>query len=143
MRRLALAFFALLTLAAPALATDNRQLATMPAPAQAALREEMLDFMSALSQIIASLGEGKPAEAADTAEAKLGIGAMGRHRGNPMDAMPGRFMPPDMHALGRSLHFAATDFAKVARTGDTVKALAALQPVTATCVACHMTYRIR
>jgi len=143
MRRFFLAFFTLFALAASALATDNRQLVTMPAPAQAALREEMLDFMSALSQIIASLGEGKPSEAADAAEAKLGMGAMGRHRGNPMDAMPGRFMPPDMHAMGRNLHFAASDFAKVARAGDTVKALAALQPVTATCVACHMSYRIR
>jgi hypothetical protein len=143
MKRVFLAFIALFTLAAHALAADNRQLVTMPDPAQAALREEMLDFTSALSQIIGSLGEGKVAEAADTAEAKLGMGAMGRHRGNPVDAMPGRFMPPDMHTLGRSLHFAATDFAKVARTGDTVKALAALQPVTATCVACHMSYRIR
>lgn len=138
-----LAVFATVTVVAPALATDNRQPATMPAPAQEALREEMRDFMVALHLIIGSLGEGKLVEAADTAEQKLGVGAMGRHRASPMDARPGAFMPQDMHALGRGLHFAATDFAKAARTGDKALALAAFPPVTASCVACHMSYRIR
>lgn len=125
------------------LAEDSRQMVAMPAPAQAAIREEMRDFTVALNQVIGSLAEGKLVEAADTADQKLGVGAMGRHRGAPMDAMPGRFMPQEMHAQGRSLHFAATDFAKAARTGDAGKALAALPNVTATCVSCHMTYRIR
>ncbi len=138
-----LGILAALLFCAPVLAADNRQLATMPAPAQEALREEMRDFMAALHLIMGSLGEGKLTEAADTAEQKLGVGAMGRHRASPMDARPGAFMPQDMHALGRGLHFAATDFAKAARTGDMGRALAALPPVTASCVACHMSYRIR
>ena len=132
-------------LAAPlnALATDSRQLAAMPVPAQEALREEMRDFMSAMHQILDSLAEGKLNEAADMAEAKLGMGAMGRHRGAAMDAMPGRYMPPEMHKLASGMHFAATDFAKAARTGDKQKALAALPAVTSSCVSCHLTYRIR
>ena len=124
-------------------AEDARLLVPMPAPAQAALREEMLDFMGALNEIIARLGEGKPAEAAAVADAKLGFPAMGRHRGSPPEAMPGRHMPAAMHEMGRSLHRLADEFARTARKGDLAASVAALQPVTANCVACHLSYRIR
>jgi hypothetical protein len=133
-----------LWVAAPAWAgEDGRQLVKMPAAAQVALREEMLDFMAALHEIIGLLGEGKTAAAADVADAKLGLMAMGRHRGAPADASPGRHMPDAMHQQGRNLHIVANDFAKAARGGDLAKALAALQPVTGTCVSCHASYRIR
>lgn len=124
-------------------AGDTRQLVPMPAPAQAALREEMLDFMGALSEIVGLLGDNKLAEAAQAADAKLGLGAMGRHRGSPVEARPAAHMPDAMHQQGRNLHLLANDFAKAARSGDLAKAVAALQPVTATCVSCHLTYRVR
>lgn len=133
----------LLSLAAPAFAADNRQMVTMPLPAQEEFRGEMRDFMAALHQIISSLAEGKLADAADTAEQKIGTGAMGRHRGAAMEAMPGRYMPQEMHALARTMHFAATDFARAARSGDQKKALELLPEVTARCTACHLSYRIR
>lgn len=142
MKRLLALFAFPLALAAPA-AEDARQLVAMPAPAQAAMREEMLDFMGALNEIIARLGEGRPAEAAAVADAKLGFPAMGRHRGSPPEAMPGRYMPATMHEMGRTLHRLADEFARTARKGDLAAAVAALQPVTANCVACHLSYRIR
>ena len=48
-----------------------------------------------------------------------------------------------MHQQGRSLHLLANDFSQAAREVDLGKAEAALQPVIATCVSCHRTYRVR
>ena len=130
-------------LPAPTFAADAdvRQLVAMAPEARATLRAEMLDNQLALHQIIGALAEGKSAEAADIAEKELGISAMGKHRKLPANARPGMFMSDDMHAIGRTGHAAASDFAKLARAGDTIKALAALQIVTGTCVACHRSYR--
>ncbi len=134
-------FFALS--GAPALAEDNRQLATLPAAAQATLKQEMLDNLLAINDIIAMLGEGKVKEAGLLAEEKLGESAMGRNRALPIDARPGVHMPKAMHDLGILGHKAATTFAKAASTGDRDKALAALPGITGTCVACHYSYRTR
>lgn len=120
---------------------DGRQFVKMPPEARAALRAEMLDFQSALHSIIGALGEQKFTDAADIAEKQIGVSAMGRHRNAPMNERPGQFMPNDMHAVARNMHAAGSDFAKVARTGDTTKALTALLGVTGACVACHRSYR--
>jgi soluble cytochrome b562 len=122
-------------------AEDTRQLVAMPAEARAEQRAEMLDFQTALHSIITALGERKFNDAADVAEKQIGLSAMGRHRNSPANARPGMFMPNDMHAIARGMHAAASDFAKVAKTGDTRKALVALQAVTGACVACHRSYR--
>ena len=122
-------------------AEDMRQLVKMSPGARAELRAEMLDFQTAISSIIAALGEGKFADAAETAETQIGISAMGRHRSAPPNARPGMFMPAEMHAIARGMHAAGSDFAKVARAGDTAKALAALTAVTGACVSCHRSYR--
>ena len=122
-------------------AEDGRQLVQMPPEARTEMRAEMLDFQSALHQIIDALASGKFAEAADVAEAKIGVSAMGRHRNSPPNARPGMFMPNDMHMIARNMHVAASEFAKTARTGDLAKSLVALQPVMGACVACHRSYR--
>ncbi|MBU1236102.1 MAG: cytochrome c [Gammaproteobacteria bacterium] len=113
----------------------------MPAEARASLRAEMLDFQTALHQIVDGLARGNSAEAADVAEKTIGVSAMGRHRTSPPNARPGMYMPNDMHAIARDMHVAASEFAKVARTGNTAKALTALTAVTGACVGCHRTYR--
>ena len=66
---------------------------------------------------------------------------MGRHRNAPANARPGMFMSNDMHMIARGMHVAGSEFAKVAKTGNTSKALVALQAVTGACVACHRSYR--
>lgn len=128
---------------APVLAadTDGRQFVEMPPEARTALRAEMLDFQTALHSIISALAERKFTVAADIAEKQMGISAMGRHRNAPPNARPGMFMPNDMHSIARSMHAASSEFAKVAGSGDTTKALGALQAVTAACVACHSSFR--
>jgi hypothetical protein len=134
----------LLTLALSAhAAEDTRVLAAMPAPAQAALREEMRDHLVAVHSVLSLLAAGSVKEAGALAEQGLGTQAMGRHRNSPFDARPGRFMPEAMHALGMDGHKAASEFARIAATGDRDKALAAWPAVTTPCVACHMAYRIR
>ena len=123
-------------------AADARQPVSMPAAARAELRAEMIDFMAALNELIGYLGEGKLAEAGQVADARIGVGAMGKHRNSPPEAIPGRYMPDAMHGIARGMHVAASDFARVARKGDREKAYGALQQVTAACVACHATYRL-
>ena len=136
-------FCLLSVLSASTFAEDVRRPIQMPPEARAELRAEMLDFQTALHQIIGALANGKHDKAADIAEKAMGVAAMGRHRNAPENARPGMHMPPDMHALGRNLHTQASDFALVAKTGDTAKALAALQAVTGSCVSCHRIYRIQ
>ena len=126
--------------------TDGRQLVEMPPEARAILRAEMLDSQLALHLIVGALAENRFAEAGDIAEREMGISTMGKHRKLPKNARPGRFMPDEMHAIGRGSHSAASDFAKLAKEAgpnDLPKLLKELQTVTGACIACHRSYRIR
>ncbi len=122
-------------------AEDARQFVDMPPAARTELRAEMLDFQTALYQIVDALAVGKFADAADTAETTIGVSAMGRHRTAPMNARPGMYMPNDMHMIARNMHVAGSELARTARSGDLARALGALQPVMGACVACHRSYR--
>ena len=141
MKRFFLALLAVLP--ASTLADDARQPVTMPAEARAEMRAEMLDFQAALHQIVGALATGKHDEAAAIAEKAMGQSSMGRHRNAPPNARPGMHMPPEMHGIARGLHASASDFAGIAKSGDTAKSLNALQAVTGACVACHRAYRIQ
>ena len=135
--------FVLLCLSTGAFAEDNRQLAKLPAPAQESLRQEMLDNLVAVNEILSLMAEGKVKEAGESAETKLGMSAMGKHRSKPFDARPGPHMPPAMHGIGMDGHKAVSEFAAVAKTGDRDKAIALLPNLTAACVGCHFSYRTR
>ena len=135
--------FALFFVSTAALAQDARQLAPLPAAAQESLRQEMLDNMLAVNEVLALMAEGKVREAGEAAEAKLGMSAMGKHRSKPFDARPGPRMPPAMHGIGMDGHKAVSEFATVAKTGDRDKALALLPNLTSACVGCHFSYRTR
>lgn len=121
---------------------SDRQKVDMPAPAASALREEMLMKLQALHQTEAALAAGQPAEAAPFVERHLGMGAMGQHAKLPPEARPGRYLPDAMHALGRQSHRNGSELAEALKAGDRPRIDAALRDVTATCVACHATYRI-
>ncbi|MFZ2971197.1 MAG: cytochrome C [Ferribacterium limneticum] len=135
--------FALFFLSTVALAEDTRQLAKLPEPAQESLRQEMLDNLVAVNEVLSLMAAGKVREAGEAAEAKLGMSAMGKHRSKPFDARPGPHMPPAMHGIGMDGHKAVSEFAAVAKTGDRDKALALLPNLTAACVGCHFSYRTR
>ena len=140
-RQYLLCLFLLVTTAVVQAADDARALVKMPAEARAALQAEMLDFQSALHQIVGALAEGKFADASNIADKQIGLAAMGRHRNSPANASPGMYMPEDMHLIARNMHGAASGFAITARSGDMAKSLAALQAVTGACVGCHRAYR--
>ena len=124
-------------------AEDARQLATLPAAAQATLREEMLANLRVLNAILDMVAAGKIKEAGVLAEDELGVTAMGKNRSLPVESRPGTHMPAAMHALGVEGHKAASEFARVAATGDRDKTVAALPKLTGACVACHFSYRVR
>lgn len=126
-----------------ACAEDARPLVKLPAPAQEALREEMLGNLVALNEVLTLMAQGKVKEAGETAETKLGVSAMGKHRDKPFEARPGPHMPPAMHGIGMDGHKAVSEFAAVAKTGDRDKALALLPNLTTACVGCHFSYRTR
>jgi cytochrome c556 len=129
------------TTASQTQSNDPRQFVEMPPEAQQLMRKDMLNFLNTLTQIIGFLATNQLNEAAKIAENKMGNSARGKHRRNPMG--PGKFMPEAMHKIGWNMHKIASEFAQVAKKGDTQKALAALQKVTGTCMACHYSYRTR
>lgn len=122
-------------------ADDARQLVEMPEQSRALMRQDMLDHLAALSEILGLLAADDLATAAQVAEQRMGRSSMGKHRGTGMG--PGRFMPEEMRQLGWGMHDAASAFARIAADGDRKQAYAALQQLTASCTACHYSYRTR
>ena len=121
--------------------SDHRQLVSMPDETSQLMRKDMLDHLSALNEIIGLLAENNLDAAADVAETRMGKSSMGKHRATGMG--PGRFMPLEMRNIGWGMHESATEFSRVAKEGDLKGAYSALQKVTASCVACHYSYRTR
>jgi hypothetical protein len=121
--------------------SDHRQLVAMPDEASQLMRKDMLDHLSALNEIIALLVENNLDAAADVAETRMGKSSMGKHRATGMG--PGRFMPVEMRNIGWGMHESASELSQAAREGNLKGAYSALQKVTASCVACHYSYRTR
>ena len=140
---------AMLLTALPALAQppappqDARQLVDMPDLPRALMRADMQDHLMALNEIIGYLAENKLDAAGETAEKRMGQSSMGKHAYIARGQGPGRFMPGTMQQMGWNMHDAASEFARVAKSGNQAKAMAALQQVTSSCVACHMSFRTR
>lgn len=148
MRHLSFALAALLV-AAPVCAQqpvptqDHRQLVNMPELPRALMRNDMLDHLAAINEILGYLAENQVTAAAEVAENRIGTKTMGKHAAVARGQGPGRFMPDTMRQMGWNMHDAADKFAKTAREGDSSKTLAALQQLTSSCVACHMSFRTR
>ncbi len=126
---------------APASSNDARQFVEMPEQARALMRQDMLDHLAALNEIVSHLASNRLSSAAEVAETRMGKSSMGKHRATGMG--PGRFMPLEMRKLGWGMHESATEFSQIAEKGDVTAAYAALGKITATCVACHYSYRTR
>jgi hypothetical protein len=121
--------------------SDLRQLVSMPDATRQLMRKDMLDHLSALNEIMGLLAENNLDAAAEVAETRMGKSSMGKHRATGMG--PGRFMPPEMRNIGWGMHESATELSRAAREGDLKGTYSALQKVTASCVACHYSYRTR
>jgi hypothetical protein len=123
-------------------AVDSRVPVTFPAPMKAATLAHMRDHLAALQEIQAALAAARFDEAAAIAEKRLGMSSMPDHGAHEV----ARYMPAGMREAGTQMHRSASRFAAAATDGgvsqDVKPALAALAQVTATCVACHATYRL-
>ncbi len=148
----------LLIMSSPLLAqeiTDHRQMVEMPPAMKQMFLKNMRGHMESLDLIIASLAAKDLSVAADIAEGKMGVGHgkkrqcddsshqhktdHSEHKGKGF----GQFMPTDMKVMGMSLHNAANEFATVARRGDIGEAYNALRQISASCVACHQSFRVK
>lgn len=124
-------------------AEDTRQFVKLTPAAQETLRQEMLDNLLALNEIVSLLADNKVKEAGAAAEERLGRGAMGKNARLPFDARPGPQMSKEMHSLGIEGHFTASEFAQAAAGGNRDAALAKLPAIMGNCIACHASYRTR
>ena len=117
---------------------DPRQLVKMPEPMQQHMLGNMRDHLVAIDQILHYLSSDQLDRAADVAEQRLGMSSLDDHGAEHM----GKLMPKGMVQTGTSMHRAASRFALKAQEGDELEAYAALNDITAACVACHAGYRI-
>lgn len=134
---------------------DSRQNVEMPLQMKQMFLKNMRGHMEALDQIIASLAAEDLSAAADIAETALGLGhGVARqcddndksHKQSAMDKNHkgfGLFMPSEMKVMGMGLHHAANEFATVAREGNMGEAYKALRQVSASCIACHRSFRVQ
>ena len=103
----------------------------------------MRDHLTALHEIQAALATGEFDRAAQIAEQRLGMTSLKLHGAHELAPS----MPPAMQAIGTEMHKAASRFALEAAngsaTGNLKEALGSLSNVTAQCVACHASYRLK
>lgn len=117
---------------------DGRQFVKMPPMMRQHMLSNMRDHLAAMNDILQLMGQGELDKAADVAEQRLGMSAMKGHGGGKM----AKHMPEGMRDIGSAMHHAASRFALKAQEGDAVLAYQVLSEVTASCVACHASYRI-
>jgi hypothetical protein len=120
---------------------DSRILATLPEQARKLMRDDMLDHLVALNEIITHLSNNNFKDAAEIAENRMGNSSMGKHRGTGMG--PGRYMPIEMRNMGWKMHASASEFSRITIQGNLKNSLDALQKVMATCTTCHFSYRTK
>jgi cytochrome c556 len=132
--------------AGAALAEDGRQLVRLPPPMQEHMLGSMRDHLATLNDIIGDVADGKYDDAAKLAEQNLGMSSLAAHGAAHMAP----FMPQQMQDIGTSMHRAASRLvivlqdAAVSPGEQSIRDVnRALHDVTATCTACHASYRIR
>lgn len=120
------------------LAADPRQQVDMPPPMREHLLGNMRDHLLALAEIQSLLGAGKPDQAGDIAETRLGMSSLETHGASHMAPL----MPQGMREIGTAMHRSASRFALRAKEGELQPAVEALARVTEQCAACHAAYRV-
>jgi len=122
---------------------DARQFVKFPAALAEHTLANMRDHLQALQEIQSHLGMGQADMAARIAETRLGMSSLGQHGA----AEVSKFMPRGMQDAGTAMHRAASRFAITAQdaavTGDLKPVLAGLAEITAQCVGCHASYRLK
>ena len=118
---------------------DTRQMVKLPEMMQEHMLANMRQHLETINLILMQLSARELDKAADTAEQNLGMSSLDKHGAEHL----AQFMPEAMRNTGTGMHRAASRFALKAQEGDVLSAYAAVQEITAACVACHAAYRIR
>lgn len=142
---------------------EARQLVKYPPEVKAHTLANMRGHLEAVGAIMDAMARGKYGEAADIADARLGMNSPGAAACRPhaakgamagttmsggghLDHMMSRFMPRHMRELGQNMHRSANAFSaaarKAAKSGNAAPAMAALATVLRNCAACHARYRL-
>jgi cytochrome c556 len=126
--------------AAAAAEDDPRTAVALPPDLRPAFLEHMREHMDSLDDVMAALARADFRGAAEAARQQLVPGS---------GAGFGRLLPVDFREMGLAMHRAAADFADVAASvpapptaADWQKTMAALHDISATCRACHATFRV-
>ena len=121
---------------------DRRVGVRFPPLLKAHTLANMRDHLQSLSQIQAYLAAKDFDRAGELAEKRLGMSSLPLHGAH--EVAP--YMPKGMQDAGTAMHRAASQFAAVTQEAaidrDVPRALAALNKVTESCVACHAGYRL-
>lgn len=141
-----LVFAALMAAGGGATAADDRELVTLPPPMQEHMMANMRDHLRSLEEIMTALAGGRPKDAADIAEQRIGMSSLTLHGAEHM----GPFMPEPMRRMGSELHRASSRFGLAVEEADLEPGAAGAQKVYGTlaemmaaCNGCHTAYRIR
>ena len=150
-----LAFLLLATNAYSADETDLREKVEMPPEMKEIFLKNMRSHMESLDLIIEAIATNNLNDAAIIAETTMGTGGEDKrqcdesathqhqHKTEHKKKEFGRFMPTSMKAMGMQLHVAADNFAVVAREGDMGETYKSLRNISASCVACHQSFRVQ
>jgi cytochrome c556 len=127
-------------------APDTRQLVNLPAPMQEHMLGNMRDHLATLNQILGDVAAEKYGDAANIAEARLGMSSLSLHGAAHMAP----YLPKPMQDIGTSMHRAASRLvivlqnASVTPTAEAMRGInRALYAVTSACEACHASFRVR
>ncbi|HYL88847.1 MAG TPA: hypothetical protein VEU32_08780 [Burkholderiales bacterium] len=129
-------------MAAAAASMDGRTAVKFPPMLREHTLANMRDHLQTLSEIQRYLAAQDFDRAADIAEKRLGMSSLSLHGAHEIAP----YMPKGMQDAGTAMHHSASQFAvatqEAAIDHDVPRALAALNKVTQTCVACHAAYRL-
>lgn len=122
---------------------DGRVVVEFPEPLRSHTLANMRDHLLAIQEIQQALATGTYDKASQLAESRLGMTSLKAHGAHDVS----KFMPEGMQAIGTQMHRSASRLAVEASntgaTGDLKPALVALSTMTAQCVACHASYRMK
>jgi len=97
----------------------------------------MRQNLSDINDIHRAVADANFERAAQIAEFNLGLGGIKIHNTLAVD------MPEGMRNMGMAFHEASSQLARSLKEQDMTKTLDGLANVTAVCVMCHATYRVR
>lgn len=143
---------------------DAREFVNFPPEMQVNVLGNMRDHMQTIDAMVQAIAVGDYARASKISAERLGLDSPSAAGCKPqpatsvsekpkapitpakpmtMDEMMEVYMPEAMRGVGLSMHTAASEFSRVAMSGDHDASLKALGQITQNCVACHSAYRIR